>query len=88
MNSDEHQAMHGIIGSVDMSLSKLGETVKDGTPGVLQPMGSQRGNTTWSLNNNAQDTAEAGRGTKLWDRGMEGMHNAEIRYIKRLTESG
>ena len=31
-----------ITDSVDMNLSKLWETVKDGEPGVLQSMGSQR----------------------------------------------
>ena len=34
--------LDGIIGSMDMSLSKLRETVKDREPGVLQSMGSQR----------------------------------------------
>ena len=32
----------GIIDSMDMNLSKLWEIVKDGEPGVLQSMGSQR----------------------------------------------
>ena len=32
----------GIIDSMDMSLSKLQEMVKDGKPGVLQSLGSQR----------------------------------------------
>ena len=31
----------GITDSMDMSLSKLREMVKDGKPGVLQSMGSQ-----------------------------------------------
>ena len=34
--------LDGIIGSMDMSLSKLRETVKDREPGVLQSMESQR----------------------------------------------
>ena len=34
--------LDGITGSMDMSLSKLQEIVKDGTPGVLQSMGLQR----------------------------------------------
>ena len=33
--------LHGITDSLDMSLSKLHEIVKDGEPGVLQFMGSQ-----------------------------------------------
>ena len=31
----------GITDSVDTSLRKLQETVKDGEPGALQPVGSQ-----------------------------------------------
>ena len=34
--------LDGITDSVDMSLSKLLETVKDGKPGVLQSMELQR----------------------------------------------
>ena len=34
--------LDGITDSMDMSLSKLRETVKDSKPGVLQSMGSQR----------------------------------------------
>ena len=34
--------LDGIINSMDMSLSKLQETVKDRKPGVLQSMGSHR----------------------------------------------
>ena len=34
--------LDGITNSVDMSLSKLQEIVKEGKPGVLQFMGSQR----------------------------------------------
>ena len=34
--------LDGIIGSMDMNLSKLREMVKDGKPGVLQSMGSKR----------------------------------------------
>ena len=33
--------LDGITNSVDMKLSKLQETVKDGEPGVLQSVGSQ-----------------------------------------------
>ena len=36
------RSLDGIIDSMDMSLSKLQETVKAGEPGVLQSMGSQR----------------------------------------------
>ena len=34
--------MDGITDSMDMNLSKSGETVKDGEPGALQSMGLQR----------------------------------------------
>ena len=34
--------LHGIINSMDMSLSKLQEMVKDREAGMLQSMGSQR----------------------------------------------
>ena len=34
--------LDGIINSMDMSLSKLRETVKEGKPGVLQSLESQR----------------------------------------------
>ena len=34
--------LDGIIDSLDMSLSKLQEIVKDRNPGMLQSMGSQR----------------------------------------------
>ena len=44
--------LNGITNSVDMSLSKLWEMVKEGKPGVLQFMGSQRVTTTERLNNN------------------------------------
>ena len=33
--------LDGITDSIDTSLSKLQETVKDGEPGVLQSVGSQ-----------------------------------------------
>ena len=36
------QWLDGIADSMDMSLSKLQEMVKDRKPGVLQSMGSQR----------------------------------------------
>ena len=34
--------LNGLADSMDMSLSRLREMVKDGKPGVLQSMGSQR----------------------------------------------
>ena len=34
--------LEGIIDSMDMSFSKLGEIVKEGKPGVLQSMGLER----------------------------------------------
>ena len=34
--------LHSITDSMDMSLSKLQETVKDRKPGMLQSMGRQR----------------------------------------------
>ena len=34
--------LEGIIDSMDMSFSKLREIVKEGKPGVLQSVGSQR----------------------------------------------
>ena len=34
--------LDGIIDSMDMSLSKLQETVKTGKPDALQPMGLQK----------------------------------------------
>ena len=38
--------------TMDMSLSKLQEIVKEGKPGVLQFIGSQESDTTEQLNNN------------------------------------
>ena len=40
--------LDGITDSMDMSLSKLWEMVKDGKPGVLQSMGSQRVGHNWA----------------------------------------
>ena len=40
--------LNGIIDSVDMSLSKLREMVKDREPGVLQSVGSQRVGHDWA----------------------------------------
>ena len=37
---------------MDMNLSKLWEMVKEGRPGVLQSMGSQKSDMTRRLNNN------------------------------------
>ena len=34
--------LDGITNSIDMNLSKFGDTVKDGEPGALQSMGLQR----------------------------------------------
>ena len=43
--------MDGITNSMNMSLSKLQEMVKDGKSGMLQSMGSQELDTTEQLNN-------------------------------------
>ena len=42
------QWLDGIADSMDMSLSKLLEMVKDRKPGVLQSMGSQRVGHNWA----------------------------------------
>ena len=36
------RSLDSITNSIDMNLSKFWETVKDGEPGVMQFMGSQR----------------------------------------------
>ena len=40
--------LDGITDSMDMSLSELWETVKEGKPGVLQSVGSQRVRHNWA----------------------------------------
>ena len=52
--------MDGITDSMDMSLSKLWEMVKDRKPGVLQFMGSQESDTAEQLNSSNIITAEIG----------------------------
>ena len=47
--------LDGIINSMDMSLSKLQEIVKDRETGVLQSMGLQRVGNNEHLNNISQD---------------------------------
>ena len=44
--------MDDITDSMDMSLSKVWEMVKDRKPGVLQSMGGKGSDTTELLNNN------------------------------------
>ena len=46
------EQLDGSTNSMDMSLSKLQEIVKEGKPGVLQFIGSQESDTTERLNNN------------------------------------
>ena len=47
--------LDGITDSMDMSLSTLWELVKDGKPGVLQSMGSQRVRHDWATELNWTD---------------------------------
>ena len=47
--------LEGITNSIDMSVNKLWEIVKDREPGVLQSVGSQR-HRTWQLNYNSNDS--------------------------------
>ena len=56
--------LDGITDSMDMSLSKLWEMVKDRKPGVLQFMGSQESDTAEQLNSSNIITAETG--VKEW----------------------
>ena len=44
--------LDGITNAMDMNLSKLWEMVKEGRPGVLHSMGSQKSDMTRQLNNN------------------------------------
>ena len=46
--------LNSITDSIDMSLSKLQEMVKDREPGVLQPMGCEELSTTERLNNSSK----------------------------------
>ena len=52
--------LDGITDSMDMSLRKLWEMVKDRKPGVLQFMGSQELDTAEQLNSSNIITAETG----------------------------
>ena len=50
--------LDGITDSMDMSLSKLREMVKDREPGVLQSMGSKQSDMTDPLNNNRDNKGD------------------------------
>ena len=51
--------LDGITDSMDMSLRKLWEMVKDRKPGVLQSMRSKVSDMTKQLNNNIQHESQA-----------------------------
>ena len=58
--------LNGITNSVDMSLSNLWEMVKEGKPGVLLFMGSQRVTTTERLNNNLFNNIHSFKSTEYF----------------------
>ena len=46
--------LDGIINAMNMNLGKLWETVRDGGPGMLQSMGSQRIGHDWATEQQQQ----------------------------------
>ena len=59
--------MDGITDSMDMSLSKLQERMKDRKPSMLQPMGSQRVSDMIKLLNNNKTFLQRVRGARELD---------------------
>ena len=61
--------LDGITDSMDMSLSKLQEVVKDrGGLACCRPRGRKESDMTWRLNNNDSSyLAVPGLGCSLWD---------------------